>query len=367
MFIKNMKKILLVNFSISNGGDYLIEERMKKLFEYYFKYDTIYTINGYKTKEIDFNNYDVVILGGGPYFDDRIVKELFIPLFDFDKIKIPVHLFGCGIYGNNCSKHAIFNKRFNNITLDFFNNIVKTGGTLGCRDVITYTVMKNNGLNNVYLTGCPAWFDIDNIDRDFSFVRNKSSVKRIAISDPGLTKNQDEQRTRALQAISVIKKINTIFPDSAILFSFNNGIKTKYSSECNDIIFNYLKENNIEVVELVNSAKLFSKYNNVDLHIGFRVHSHIYSLSKRIPSILIEEDIRGFGMNETFGLPHLLSFDENMMNKNTYSPNETLCLEIESLINYFDYTNYFSFQNVFSYLDYFFYNVLNKWFSVLIR
>jgi ketol-acid reductoisomerase len=41
----------------------------------------------------------------------------------------------------------------------------------------------------------------------------------------------------------------------------------------------------------------------VDFHLGYRVHSHIFSLSQRIPSILIAEDSRGVGQAEAMGTP----------------------------------------------------------------
>ena len=47
-----------------------------------------------------------------------------------------------------------------------------------------------------------------------------------------------------------------------------------------------------------------------DLHIGFRVHAHIYNLSKRNRSILLEEDGRGAGVNQSLGLSNIRVYDE---------------------------------------------------------
>ena len=54
-----------------------------------------------------------------------------------------------------------------------------------------------------------------------------------------------------------------------------------------------------------NSADGFSIYDDCDLHIGFRVHAHIYNLSRRNYSILVSEDIRGAGVNQTLGLENI--------------------------------------------------------------
>jgi predicted regulator of Ras-like GTPase activity (Roadblock/LC7/MglB family) len=42
-------------------------------------------------------------------------------------------------------------------------------------------------------------------------------------------------------------------------------------------------------------------YSEADLHLGYRVHSHIFSLSNRSASILVNEDTRGVGQVQTLG------------------------------------------------------------------
>lgn len=45
------------------------------------------------------------------------------------------------------------------------------------------------------------------------------------------------------------------------------------------------------------------------MHIGFRVHAHIYNLSRRNCSVLIEEDGRGAGVNQALGLCPITAYD----------------------------------------------------------
>lgn len=51
--------------------------------------------------------------------------------------------------------------------------------------------------------------------------------------------------------------------------------------------------------------KLEALYGNADLHIGYRVHAHLFCLSRRIPSILINEDSRGVGQAAALGATSL--------------------------------------------------------------
>ena len=44
-------------------------------------------------------------------------------------------------------------------------------------------------------------------------------------------------------------------------------------------------------------------YRDCDLHVGFRVHAHIFFLSIRKPTFLLQVDGRGRALSETLGLP----------------------------------------------------------------
>jgi len=59
-------------------------------------------------------------------------------------------------------------------------------------------------------------------------------------------------------------------------------------------------------------------YDTCDLHIGFRVHAHIYNLSHRHRSLLIEEDNRGAGVNDALGLPRIRAYDLTKNIQNTF-------------------------------------------------
>ena len=53
-------------------------------------------------------------------------------------------------------------------------------------------------------------------------------------------------------------------------------------------------------------GKAVMAYEGSDMHIGFRVHGHLWTLSQRRPSFLLNEDARGRAAQEALGLQ---SFD----------------------------------------------------------
>lgn len=63
-----------------------------------------------------------------------------------------------------------------------------------------------------------------------------------------------------------------------------------------------LRDEGFTVHDIAYGSAGFSLYDGCDLHVGPRVHAHIYNLSQRKRSILIEEDSRGAGVNEPLGL-----------------------------------------------------------------
>jgi len=360
-------KLCVVNFSISNGGDFLIERRMNSLIKKTWPDAEITYINGVNSKFDRTKRYDAVIGGGGPYYDDRIIEHLFIPFFGEEIKDIKFHLIGSGVYGEDFLDSAVYNKTFSNKTLRFFRSIEENGGTLSCRDVLSWQILRNNGIKKLYMTGCPAWYDFDFIDGIEPKVKN-GCIRKIVISDPGVTKNADEQIIRADQAKKVIKSIADAFPNAELVFTFNNGINTKYSFICNNSIKDYLDKIGIEYVDMSGSEEKFSVYNDADMHIGFRVHSHIYSLSRRIPSILIEEDLRGWGMNETFGLPHLPSYDiSERHNRNVYTPNESLITHLNDVISYNMITDFAAYKGTFLRMKDMYYKCFLKWADKIIE
>lgn len=58
----------------------------------------------------------------------------------------------------------------------------------------------------------------------------------------------------------------------------------------------------MEIADLSFSYENYRIYNNVEFHVGFRVHAHLYFLSRRYPSLLIHEDGRGRSISETLGI-----------------------------------------------------------------
>ena len=81
----------------------------------------------------------------------------------------------------------------------------------------------------------------------------------------------------------------------------------------------WLDENDIRYVDISGSAEnLIDYYNTVDLHIGYRVHAHIFMNSINKKSILISEDGRAKGVGSVISgivLDGYLAFREDLFSR----------------------------------------------------
>ena len=291
--------IVLLSGAKKNIGDYLITDRARRLFDHLLD-DEIIILDRFKDLESDLeliNSARFLVLCGGPAYASDIYKGIYPLVDDLSKIKVPIIPFGLGWCGRPSNPMEF---RFNNDSKRLLDNIHSTVESSSCRDDITFNVLKNCGYQNITMTGCPVWYDIDSIGKDFEA---KKSIKKIVFTtaaDPKLIK----------QTYLLMKSVNKYFPDAEITMSYHRGIfPDKYTTYRATIgyLLMYgtakLINRKIKIKDVAYKLDRLDFYDDCDFHIGYRVHAHLYFLSKRLPSILINEDGRGKGMAQTMNLP----------------------------------------------------------------
>lgn len=328
--------IILLSGQIKNIGDFLITDRAKKLFEKFVD-DDILIIN--RTKKLDqyldtINQSRFIVLCGGPAYTSDIYKGIYPLVDDLKQIKVPIVPFGLGWCGRPSGNPSLFN--FNNESKKLLNHVHQTIESSSCRDNITQEVLKRNGFENVLMTGCPVWYDLDHIGKAF---KNKKEIKKIVFTtaaDPKLIR----------QTLSLIKVLVRQFPDAKITMSYHRGIlPDKYTSIRATIGYLIkalgakLIRRNIEIKDVAYDLDRLKFYDDCDFHIGYRVHAHLYFLSKRLPSLLINEDGRGKGMAQTMDLPLFNIEDKDLL------------MDIEAQLQHYKKTKFSEFKDVGEYID----------------
>lgn len=283
--------------AFKNSGDYLIGHRARTLLASHTDHEVV-NIN---RKEITSDTYKIlnsakaVLLTGGPAYQVGIYPQVYD--LKLSQIEVPVIAYGLGWKGKLGQSPNQF--RFNPEAEDFVRGIHATTLFSSARDYLTVEVLNQIGVSNVSMTGCPAWYDEEKLATDFEW----REIKTLVFSMPAVPQES---------VLPLLRHLAKRFPRAKKYLAFNAGYKSTRSKNASEFTrWNYkvMALAALKGFEPVSFESDFDKFQKIlsgsDLHIGFRVHSHIYSLSQRIASALIAEDSRGIGQMEAMGSPIL--------------------------------------------------------------
>lgn len=291
-------KIALLHGAKYNAGDFLIRNRARQLLEHFYP---DYEINEYyRNKQItkdfigEIDRNDIAILAGGPayYNDFRKVLE------PFNQLGTPLFAMGLGWFGFDETSNALYNDVFDDSFIKILSRIERDSGILGCRDFNSIHVLRNNGLRRMLMTGCPAWYNISKVNQLGYEGPSLRECKKICISDCSEMGN--------LQLlVDIMALARNFFGEKR---EINLVMHNRWDASYDQVMESICAEYNINRVDISGNPDGFAVYDTCDIHIGFRVHAHIYMLSERKLSVLVEEDARGGGVNSALGLPHIRAF-----------------------------------------------------------
>lgn len=274
-----------------NFGDFLIKDRAIKLLRKFHPNTKL--VEHKRDNNLSpilkiCNSAKAIILCGGPGYWQNIYPNIFPLTKNLDDIKVPVIPFGFGWRAGGFGDIK-YEKTFSFApsSMKLLHKIHDNIKYSSCREVIIQRILKRHGFNNVLMTGCPVWYDLDKLDAKFQPMENPA---RIVFSLPG---NRDESFKPQIKAIYDI--IGKAFPKAEIICAVHRDLKHRKA------FINSLFGAGVRHIE-GGLQKGLELYESCDLHIGYRVHGHLLALSMRKPSILLEIDGRGRGTNESLGM-----------------------------------------------------------------
>jgi hypothetical protein len=289
-----MQMVVILTGAIKNTGDFLIADRAQKLIGKHLNTD-ILEINRFKdlTDYLDMiNESRALFLGGGPAYSHDIFDGIYNISPIYDKIDVPIIPFGLGWNGKPFPDYQKF--EFSDKSFEILKKIHQKIPVSSCRDVITQSILKKYKIQNVIMTGCPAWYDLNYLSTPVNHVRN---IGKIVITTPASQKYLHS-------TLKLIRYTKEKFSNAEIYLSFHRGILPglhtpprrglSYSLEA---FYGFIKGMNIK--DTSGDLGKIDFYNDCDFHIGYRVHAHLHFLSQRKPSILLNEDGRGYAMSKT--------------------------------------------------------------------
>lgn len=303
-------KITVLSGAYKNAGDFLIVNRCLALLKGQFSKCTINVLERDKSlndKLELLNTSDAIILAGGPFYMPDIYPDRIPLVEDLSTIKTKIFALGGGWCGSNDSVDYLCKQYvFSNSTRKLLERIESDFHYLSCRDWYSAWVLNANGIKGTMMTGCPAWYDLRYIGE--SHINNNIHIpfRKVCISDPANVKNVQ-------QALSLSRFIRDRYKNAEIHYIFHRG-DAVHNGKNNAAIEEFkeeLEKLSINILNIEGSEDGFAIYDDCDLHIGYRVHAHIYNLSRRNISVLIEEDGRGAGINHCLGLERIKAYKNN--------------------------------------------------------
>ena len=297
--------IVILTGAYKNIGDHLIGQRAKKLLEKFVDDDIVeLDRKDNLSRHIEtINKSKALILCGGPAYSEKIYPNIY-PLTNLNDIKVPIIPFGLGLSKDEMTTN---NFHFTPKAQKFISLIHSKIKFSSCRDNMTQTMLNKIGINNVMMTGCPVWYELDKLERPF---KTNNKMKKIVFTTPA-------KPLRLIQTIRLMSFARKKFPKSKLYCTFHRGLTHENKLKI-DITISYFLMSffarilNFEVLDVSKSLLDIEFYKDCDFHIGYRVHAHLFFLSNKIPSILINEDIRGKGMSEALKLPVFNFNDKNL-------------------------------------------------------
>lgn len=297
--------IITLTAAIKNVGDYLIGDRARKLVKAFVDPEAI-NMDRLTLTEADLpqlNKARAILLCGGPALRDDAVPKVYPGVLE--KVDVPMLTMGVGWSGQPMGHPEQF--KFNDRSEAFIRKIHDRVPYTTVRDDITQSIMERYGFNTK-MSGCPAWYDLRNVEKDFEF---RSDIKSLVFSTPAVP---------SIESLKVMRAVAKRFPNATKYCCFHRGILPDKLTTLK-AGFGYSTTAALAVAlgyKVVDAAYDLSKidfYDDLDMHIGYRVHAHIYFLSRRAPSFLINEDGRGQGQAKSLGLYSLDRFQPDLVDK----------------------------------------------------
>jgi hypothetical protein len=291
-----------------NMGDFLITQRARDLLTHLRPEHALFQLPSWEPLDAHLeqvNQSAAVIILGGPGYQPRFYPGVYRLTGDLSRITVPIIPLGLGWKGYPGDWETVRRYRFTGESLQLLRRIGAETPYLGCRDHLSREVLRRNGIPNGLVTGCPTWYHLPSLGQPLRTARKVSAL----VVTPA------QRAIYQHQSIALLAALAKRFPEARRYCSFNRGIDrddafTPSGDRRNNRTLKAaaLREG-YEVVDTSYGLERIGFYDECDLHVGYRVHSHLHFLSRRRPSFLLHEDGRGRGMSSALNVVGVDAFE----------------------------------------------------------
>ena len=294
-------RYILLTGSRNNAGDFLIKHRAMALLRAFRPDRELVDRNAwepFRDDELDdINAARAVLLMGGPSFQSNMYPGIYAMTPRLDQLRVPIIAMGVGWKSPLGEWHDTLRYPLSEQTRQLLDRVRDSGYLSSVRDYHTLNAAAAAGYGNFLMTGCPAYYSLPHLNTPMQL---NPSPRKIAFSmgvamaaSPGM----------ADQTREIITALAERYGREAFEVAFHHSLADQYVSaygqasplfRAQQQMAAWLDGQGIRYVDISGSAeKLIAYYEGCDLHVGFRVHAHIFMSSISRPSVLLSEDGRG--------------------------------------------------------------------------
>ena len=124
-----MKKILVAGRPYSNGGDFLIYDRIVRVLKKAYPEASVeLNLDNDAQFQIEkLNEYDAIVTGGGgAQYAEAYVRTSFF-YQHIDEITVPIHYMGTGLYGADGEDATLYEYPYSDEMISYFYKVVERG------------------------------------------------------------------------------------------------------------------------------------------------------------------------------------------------------------------------------------------------
>lgn len=283
---KNGLDILLTTYPASgskNVGDKFITESAIKLVRLRVpSYDPLIIfredpLDQYEKKSVR------TILAPGFSVKDGTYPDIFCLYKNLSNLPDDFYPVGCSFQHWIPQLKTYENYEYTERTLEFLRLIVRRSGAIPCRDLLIVELLNRNNVPAFYC-GDLVLYDHDVIGSRFTPPESIRSLVFTIQHKPKFSK----------QSFEMLDLIRSEFPGATLYVAYHSEVNQK-----SEEVAGYAKSLGYIEIDMSGRVESLSLYDEIDLHIGYRLHGHISFLRKRKPSLLLIEDARSFGIANT--------------------------------------------------------------------
>lgn len=306
MVIPDKPYYIVLHGAKKNVGDFLIRDRAKRILSHLRPDRALVELARWESlddKPELLAGARAIVGMGGPALAENVYPGIYKLTRRLEEIRCPIFLMGVG-----SATFPPFAGFMENTSLtEAGRRFLQGCAGISTRDYLTSELLDRHGFTGATMSGCPAWYQVQHLGKPMAL---STTPQRVLLSTP-------QREVYGPQMIELATAVRSRFPKAQFVAAFNRGFAAdQHASKREGAHLSAMKDQlaalGFEIADLSYDLSKLEAYADFDLHVGYRLHSHIFFLSMRKPTYLIAEDSRALGHCRTLQLPDFIGVRENL-------------------------------------------------------